>query len=167
MVPAIVILPYTLKLITLGPTTQSTCKQSGGQGQKQQPIKTEDFQDMLAHHLPLTGTSYQLFNKPTEDNCYDICIWGEKRRREKKRLGGQGGEERGSVRGGRLDRVGIPVPSRVTHPGGSFLFLSQRENVGSRTKLLFWLLPPRLASGAPGPATFWKRSPIECAVISV
>lgn len=92
LVPAIVILPYTLKLITLGPTTQSTCEQSGGQGQKQQPIKTEDFQDMLAHHLPLTGTSYQLFNKPTEDNCYDICIWG-KRDGERKR-GWVGREER-------------------------------------------------------------------------
>lgn len=52
--PAIVILPYTLKLITLGATTQSTCKQSGGQGQKRQPIKTEDFQDMLAPPLPST-----------------------------------------------------------------------------------------------------------------
>lgn len=71
------------------------------------------------------------------------------------------------MRGGRLDRVGVPVPGGVTHPGGSFLFLSQREIIGSRTKLLCWLLPPGLASGAAGPATFWKRSPTDRAVISV
>lgn len=29
-------------------------KQSGEQGQKRQPIKTKDFQDMLAPHLPST-----------------------------------------------------------------------------------------------------------------
>lgn len=94
--------------------------------------------------------------------------FGGKRDGERKR-GWVGREERrgGLCEGGDWTGWGVPVPGRVTHPGGSFLFLSQRENVGSRTKLLCWLLPPRLASGAPGPATFWKRSPIECAVISV
>lgn len=98
--------------------------------------------------------SYQLFNKLTDDNCFDILCLGEKRWREQKRPGGQGGKERGQCEGGgqELDRVGPACPwcsDGTCAPRSSFVLLSPRKNVSSRTKLCSAL------SCRPG----WPREP--------
>ena len=131
--PAIVILPCTLKLITLGATTQTTASKVVNRGRSGSQLRRKTSRTCWPLTcLPLTGISYQLFNKPIEDNCYDICIWGKNRQREKKRLGGQGGEERGSVQEGKAGQGGggrsaCPQRGDIPVPPGMQLFIPQRE----------------------------------------